>query len=306
MFLKVHWCRSAHFPCIRSYYYTQLLHECVTGTMQENYLHGVPKNNRDIKAVNTLQQQEQTIDKLNTDESVFSYCAQYQRLVIVFRRGKYQEYKKDSGRSISHEVLQQTAYHIRSKRGITFGAIPDELIEGSIYSRRQLLDIGAHRYTNSFINYCDPIFCSQLFLLFSYVNRLYQRSVSGNQREGCNAIIVSGLRHDCYSDDTYDQLTFCATSKEGGRSLLTSQINDLPIRVFRSSNYNSIYRANNDKINTCYCSRCRSNGFVTKQLPKRNVYRYDGLYKIINVTTPQICSIKTLLFVFDMIKLWES
>ena len=159
MFLKVHWCRSAHFPFIRSYSYTQLLHECVTGTMQENYLHGVPKNNRDIKAVNTLQQQEQTIDKLNTDESVFSYCAQYQRLVIVFRRGKYQEYKKDSGRSISHEVLQQTAYHIRSKRGITFGAIPDELIEGSIYSRRQLLDIGAHRYINSCINFCDPMFC---------------------------------------------------------------------------------------------------------------------------------------------------
>ena len=110
---------------------------------------------------------------------------------------------------------------------------------------------------------------------------MMQRSVSGNQHVGCNALIVSGLRHKQYSKDNYDDLTFCATSTEGGLALSKSHTDGSLIRVFRSSKLNSIYRANESICGeTCSCGCCVLNGFAFKKRYKSNVYRYDGLYKI--------------------------
>ena len=134
-----------------------------------------------------------------------------------------------------------------------------------------------------------------------------QRSVSGNSKIGCNAVIIAGLRHRKISLDAYDMLEYCATTKEGGGSLLTSYMKCLPVRVFRSSTYNSIYRANNKT--TCCCSRCRANGFATPhpQSPKKTVYRYDGLYKIVKFTMPcSMSSTSTTPIVFNLIKLWDA
>ena len=117
--------------------------------MQQHYKHGVPKARRGMKAVDSKEQlcrqQQDSIENLNM-EPVLPYCTQYQRLVIVLRRGKYQEYKNDSGQPISQEVLQQTANHVHNKHKIIFGDIPNKLTEGGIYRRQHLLDMRAHLY----------------------------------------------------------------------------------------------------------------------------------------------------------------
>ena len=81
--------------------------------MQDMYLHGVPKNARDIKADDALLDQvgnTKTTDPPNnktnsTSDPFLLYRSKYQRLVIVFRRGRYQEYTHDSGQPISHQEL---------------------------------------------------------------------------------------------------------------------------------------------------------------------------------------------------------
>jgi mannitol-specific phosphotransferase system IIBC component len=118
--------------------------------MQEFYLHGVPKNTSDMKAADTdtLQQQQQhetNNNQTNAADPMSMYKNKYQRLVIVLRRGKYQEYTMDSGRSVSHQELKEAALENLNKRCYTFGAIPNELIEKTIYTRQQLFDMGAHR-----------------------------------------------------------------------------------------------------------------------------------------------------------------
>ena len=113
------------------------------------------KNARDIKAADALLDQVGNTKTTHppdsnttnsTSDPFLLYRSQYQRLVIVFRRGRYQEYTHDSGRPISHQELQQAAYHNLQMRQYTFGAIPDQLIERNLYTRQQLYDMGAHRY----------------------------------------------------------------------------------------------------------------------------------------------------------------
>ena len=105
---------------------------------------------------------------------------------------------------------------------------------------------------------------------------MMQRSVSGNQHVGCNALIVSGLRHKQYSKDNYDDLTFCATSTEGGLALSKSHTDGSLIRVFRSSKLNSIYRANESICGeTCSCGCCVLNGFAFKKRYKSNIAMMD-------------------------------
>lgn len=126
------------------------------------------------------------------------------------------------------------------------------------------------------------IFCS-----YQHLIRSWQRGVSGSKNAGCNAVIVSGLGHEKYSFDDYNTLKYCATTKEGANSLWTSYKKGILIRVFRSSNYKSIYRA-----------KYHAKG-------KRSVYRYDGLYKIYNAT--QVCYISEHqnppIFSFEMSKI---
>ncbi len=112
--------------------------------------------------------------------------------------------------------------------------------------------------------------------------------MSGNKEKGCNAILVSGLRHTQYSVDQYDRLIFCATNIEGGLSIVTSHTRQLPVRIFRSSKYKSIYRA--------------------QQLQQHGtVYRYDGLYEIVSVTEPPRGSStgSATPLVFELTKLWD-
>lgn len=104
--------------------------------MQQFYLHGVPKNPNDVKTESDL---------LQATENYYNH--RYQRLVIVFRRGEYKEFTKDSGRPVTHHELQHAPLENYKKREYTFGSIP-KLTEYHLYTRRQLFNIGAHRYVH--------------------------------------------------------------------------------------------------------------------------------------------------------------
>lgn len=78
---------------------------------------------------------------------------------------------------------------------------------------------------------------------------------------GCDAIIVSGKRNQQFSYDFFVGLVYAATSKEGALSLLKSRNDGRLVRVFRSSNYKSEFRALSKKGGP-------------------SLYRYDGLYAI--------------------------
>jgi hypothetical protein len=104
--------------------------------MQQLYVHSVPRDTHGMRVLDRWQERQPN----------FAYNDNYRRLVMIFRRGEYKECNKDSGRPICHETLWQTTYHIRKKQEVlTFGDIPNQLMEMEIYTRKQLEDIGAHR-----------------------------------------------------------------------------------------------------------------------------------------------------------------
>jgi len=152
---------------------------------------------------------------------------QQKRIAIVFRRGQQVDQQNDSGQSFAS---LQPRIPVPHKIGSIQG-----LHEGLTYTRVQLNDMYAHR--------------SQ------------QRGISGNQLVGCDAIIVSGLRHDGLGNDQLFRLDYAASSKEGALSVLKSYIEEIPIRVFRSSVLRSPYKA----LSKSSSPAC---------------YRYDGLYKV--------------------------
>ena len=152
---------------------------------------------------------------------------QQKRIAIVFRRGQQVDQQNDSGQPFaSLQPRVPVPYKIGSIQGLQ---------EGLTYTRVQLNDMYAHR--------------SQ------------QRGISGNQLVGCDAIIVSGLRHDGLGKDQLFRLDYGASSKEGALSVLKSYTEEIPIRVFRSSVLRSPYKA----LSKTTSPAC---------------YRYDGLYKV--------------------------
>jgi hypothetical protein len=98
--------------------------------------------------------------------------------------------------------------------------------------------------------------------------KLPQRGISGRYRSGADAIIVSGKR--CGYDD-YENLKYVAEWRIGANSLVLSYLQNTLIRVFRSAKYLCI--RGTDIM--AWDRRCTS-----------NLYRYDGLYKIVNVGAP--------------------
>lgn len=96
--------------------------------------------------------------------------------------------------------------------------------------------------------------------------RMWQKGVSGNQEDGCDAIIVGERKEDiCLELDELVKFVYVAEIKNGAFSILKTALAGKPIRVFRSS---------------------ASHGRWQVQLPqqdcknKSTVYRYEGLYTV--------------------------
>lgn len=158
------------------------MREC-SGKMQEHYTHGVPPSKRN------------------------EVVGGSRRIAVVFRDGDIRQYKKDSGRPCTNLEPR-----VLTKEPI-FGHIC-HLQEGSIYTRRQLLELRAHRGQ--------------------------QRGVSGKKDSGCDAIIISGKLP---GKDNFKNFYYTADRLRGGLALEFSGLKNLPIRVFRSTSYPSKYRA---------------------------------------------------------------
>lgn len=153
------------------------------------------------------------------------------RIAVIFREGRYVEYDKDSGWPCSSLEPQLKG------RGPVFGHT-QHLKEGNVYSRRQMIDTGTHSGQ--------------------------QRGISGNRMLGCDAIVVSG---GWDGSDHFHDLVYTANSRVGAGALEWSFRRSRPIRLFRSSDYQSEFRA------------VKPTGCLT---PSPTVYRYDGLYIIVS------------------------
>jgi alkylated DNA repair dioxygenase AlkB len=154
------------------------------------------------------------------------------RVAVVLRHGTFALCNKDSGKSLKNTEP-------RKDIGQMFGRMDALLVEGDSYSRTELRDLGVHSSV--------------------------QKGISGNQKTGCDAIILSGAREDGLGEDLFDRIMYAAESRVGAGALLISMENHIPIRVFRSSSgKNSTYKA--------------------LPIKNSNQYRYDGLYEIIYLT----------------------
>ena len=163
------------------------------------------------------------------------------RVVVVFRTGKRVLLSNDTGRSCEDLSPRPPKIQI-------FGKTIEGLKEGHVYTRPMLYQMNAHY--------------------------MQQRGVSGNITNGCDAIIVSGLREDKLGEDALFTLMYAVEKKKGGASVVTSFEKKLPVRIFRSSGYNHPFRAHSPSGQT---------GKKTKTW-----YRYDGLYIVVSYEKPTV------------------
>jgi len=161
------------------------------------------------------------------------------RLCIVFRTGQNAEHSFDSGRPCDDLSPKEGPVQIFSNKIL-------ELAEGEVYTREQLFQMGAHR--------------------------MQQRGISGNMETSADAMIISSLREDKLGCDRFHQFVYAVEQKKGGKAVLTSKEKNLPIRVFRSSHYESPFKA----ISMNERKSCST------------IYRYDGLYKVMRYREPVV------------------
>lgn len=153
------------------------------------------------------------------------------RLAVIFRCGKISWVSRDTG-TPSDWKPRPPLRRIFGRCGIP------GLVEGNTYTKSQLFKIGAHE---------------QL-----------QKGVSGTKAQGCNAIALSGLRSDAKGDNKdFSSFVWFVELWNGGAAMLKSAQDRLPIRVFRSSDLNSVFRA------------------LVIAHHQTKSFRYDGLYEII-------------------------
>ena len=154
------------------------------------------------------------------------------RMAIVLREGDLVEYPSDSGK----QCVNLDPRPLRPE--YSFGYI-DGLREGHVYTRRQLQDLGGHLAA--------------------------QRGISGRSDIGADAIIVTGTREDGLGVDHFHFLVYAAESYKGANAMVLSFCRKYPIRVLRSSKYQSPFNVIDPE-----------NTLTTKAA----FYRYDGLYRI--------------------------
>jgi len=223
------------------------------GLMQQYYIHSVPCDKKSVATTNVPKQQQDEGHSSPQDQE--QQQQEQQRIAIVFRRGDQTMQGRDSGRPFASLIPRPPisytfGNHLALDANTTTLSNDDSLTltEADTYTRNQLWEMGAHHSL--------------------------QKGVSGNQKIGCDAIIVSGKRPDGLGCDQLGRLVYAANGREGARAFLTNcntNDNSKPIRIFRSSVLQSEYRAlvmgNNSTAASSKAAR----------------YRYDGLYRVDDV-----------------------
>jgi hypothetical protein len=171
------------------------------------------------------------------------------RMAIIFRNGRELNVPVDTGFEVT-----STAAPDRSPPTYRFGHL-EGLEEGELYSRMELVSIGAHQ--------------------------MDRRGVSGNTAAGCNAIIVSKGHPASLmgTDDHFHYLTYSATGNQGAAALDRSMQDRKPIRVFRSSKGSKGHFKEQAQV----CVRApylQSSALKFAPEVAQIKYRYDGLYQV--------------------------
>jgi hypothetical protein len=134
---------------------------------------------------------------------------------VVCRKGMLKRFTKDSGQPV-------TDLSPRAIVGQTFGQM-EGLTEGATYVRRYMIENGAHRYVQS-SSFWIQSFSTTSHSFHKILHNVYQRSpqggISGNKKDGCDAIVVSGVRQGGF--DSFDKLVYVADTQAGAGGLLTS------------------------------------------------------------------------------------
>eukprot|EP00536_Pseudo-nitzschia_multiseries_P018381 jgi/Psemu1/328817/estExt_fgenesh1_pg.C_24610001 len=175
---------------------------------------------------------------------------QIRRICVVLRTGQQKYFERDTGEACA-DLSPSKRIVYRS------GCIPG-LKEGFSYSRRELRKMNAHQ--------------------------LLQRGISGCKGSGADAIIISGKRN---GDDDLDNLRYVAEWRIGANALAKSFLERSSIRVFRSLQYirnNAALARTEQSKSTSRDSRNSSTS--TTCTTKSKLYRYDGLYKIVQMKPP--------------------
>jgi alkylated DNA repair dioxygenase AlkB len=162
-----------------------------------------------------------------SDDASYQETEGQRRMSIVFRSGKFMSYSKDSGEPVVDVTVLdfKPSYRIGSIPGLTYG---------DVKTRKTLCALGAHLGS--------------------------QRSISGNESFGCDAIVMSGTRQDGLEWDAFFEMAYAVESRKGGRALLKSFKLGLPVRIFRTS-----------RIDPSIGRHFRGSA---------QMYRYDGLYHV--------------------------
>lgn len=176
-----------------------------------------------------------SLPKMNTGKNDDSDSPK-RRFVIVFRDGQFlTDDRVDRGKPVPN--LEPPP-----KLNLTFGEIP-KLDYNKVYTRKELYESGGHAQA--------------------------QKSVYGNQKDGCAALIVSGKFDTNISVwDAYAVFIYVVNDLSGAQALSRSFHLNRSIRVFRSSAVDHTIQA---------LPSGRSNRTVSLS------YRPDGLYKVLRL-----------------------
>ena len=182
------------------------------------------------------------------------------RIVVIMRRGDLKlepSTAKDSGEPV--ESLEAPLRRCQRTTEQLFGHPFDPSIEEcvnaqgvldetKIYSREELVEAGAHAST--------------------------QRGVAGVASRGAESLVVSRQAPEQRECDGIVWLRYTSTRRGGANALFESMLNQVPVRIFRSSSLASPFAPPNHK---------------TKKVKSEHlaaVYRYDGLYRVARAWDP--------------------
>ena len=182
------------------------------------------------------------------------------RMVVVMRRGNFKRYQRDTGVPVHGDPL-----YMEPKLVYQHGPLPGIHV-GHVYRRTELMRLGAHLAA--------------------------QRSVSGSSstvvHTGCDAVILSGTRSDGLEWDAFYDLVYAVELRKGAGALVKSYQEALPIRIFRTNRIDA-------RIKTITADGVKQRTPYTCQL-----YRYDGLYRVLHMKKPPVGEERTTPYLFHL------
>jgi 2OG-Fe(II) oxygenase superfamily len=231
------------------------------------------------------------VDKKQTGEG------NHQRLVLVFRRGREQYSKVDSGVTVNNLTpAEKRAKYFHGPVLKSRDYSSDDRVKPRIMEDITELRINDPDETNV-IQYGDIV--RRNVMIDWDAHSSVQGGVSGNQNFGCDSIVLSQPRGKRESSQAF---VYRAKSKQGALALVASFHNQHAVRTWRSNRHDSTIKYGVEGTFDCvFVEQGRASPhprlclpllifcrlFYGKSKTKSQVYRYDGLAEILNYRRPE-------------------